>query len=132
MSTQSPRRPRPRENGWVKWVRPWALETSRVSGVGTCLVLLSAADLFMTFTLLRTSPRFVEANPVALWFYSRWNIVGMVFFKFSLIAGVIVISEIIERHRPGWGRVVLLIGCVGAAFAFIHGLRLYMAHGLAA
>ncbi len=55
----------------------------------------------------------------------------MVFFKFSIIAGVIVASEIIERHRPGWGRFVLLVGCAGAAYAFLQGVRLYMAHGLA-
>jgi len=101
-----------------------------VSGIGGCLVALSAADLFMTFTLLRTSTRFIEANPIAMWFFSRWDMMGMVFFKFSIIAGVIVAGEIIERHRPGWGRFVLFVGCVGAAYAFLHGLRLYMAHGL--
>jgi hypothetical protein len=52
---------------------------------------------------------------------------GMVFFKFSMIAGVILLSEIIERNRPGWGRFVLLIGCIGAAYAVFTGGRLYMA-----
>ena len=51
---------------------------------------------------------------------------GMVFFKFSMIAGVILLSEIIERNRPGWGRFVLLVGCIGAAYAVFTGGRLYM------
>jgi hypothetical protein len=129
---EPPQRQFPSESRWVRWVRPWALETSRVSGMGICLVALSTADLFMTFTLLQTSPRFIEANPIAQWFYSHWDMMGLVYFKFSIIGGVILVSEIIERHRPGWGRFVLLVGCVGAAYAFIQGLRLYVDHGLLA
>ena len=45
----------------------------------------------------------------------------MVFFKFSIIGGVILLSEIIERKRPGWGRFVLLVGCIGAAYAVFTG-----------
>jgi hypothetical protein len=57
----------------------------------------------------------------------RWDIAGMVGFKFSLIAGVILLSEIIERKRPGWGRFVLLVGCIGAVYAVFTGGRLYLA-----
>jgi hypothetical protein len=52
---------------------------------------------------------------------------GMVFFKFSVIGGVILLSEIIERKRPGWGRMVLLVGCIGAVYAVFQGGRLYLA-----
>jgi hypothetical protein len=45
-----------------------------------------------------------------------------------MIAAVIVMSEFIERRRPGWGRIVLLIGCAGAAYAVYKGLSLYMGH----
>ncbi len=51
----------------------------------------------------------------------------MVFFKFSIIGGVILLSEIIERKRPGWGRFVLMVGCLGAAYAVFQGGRLYLA-----
>jgi hypothetical protein len=81
----------------------------------------------MTFALLRKSAVYVESNPIAQWFFARWNMTGMVFFKFSMIAGVILLSEIIERKRPGWGRFVLLVGCIGAAYAVFTGGRLYMA-----
>jgi hypothetical protein len=82
----------------------------------------------MTFTLLRTSPTFFESNPIAQWFFARWNIAGMVAFKFSIVGAVIAVSEFIERRRPGWGRFVLLIGCAGAAYALYKGVGLYMNH----
>jgi hypothetical protein len=97
-----------------------------VQGVACGLLALSAADLFMTFTLLRKSPAFFESNPVAQWFFARWNIAGIVAFKFSLIAAAIAVSEFIERRRPGWGRFVLLVGCVGAAYALYKGVSLFM------
>jgi Domain of unknown function (DUF5658) len=113
-------------SAWMEAVRSWALETSHIQGVGFVLVLLSIADLLMTFALLRTSHTFVESNPVASWFFTRWDMTGMVIFKFSVIGGVIAVAEFIERRRPGWGQFVLLIGCVGAAYAFLRGLSLYL------
>jgi hypothetical protein len=110
--------------------RAGAVEPSRVQGLAACLVALSAADLFMTFTLLRASPAFFEGNPVARWFFARWNMAGMVAFKFSIIAGVIALAELIERKRPGRGKFVLIVGCLGAVYAVVVGLRLYLGHGL--
>jgi len=82
----------------------------------------------MTFTLLRTSNAFFESNPVAQWFFARWNIAGMAVFKFSIIGAVIAVSEFIERRRPGLGRFVLLVGCFGAAYAVYKGFNLYMGY----
>jgi hypothetical protein len=122
-----PRGSRSSRSAWLEHVRPWAFEASQVQGAGTWLVVLSVADLLMTFALLRRSPAFFEANPIAHWFFARWNMAGMVFFKFSVIGGVILLSEIIERKRPGWGRMVLLVGCIGAVYAVFQGGRLYLA-----
>ncbi len=105
-----------------------AVEESQIQGLAVLLIVLSAADLLMTVTLLRASPRFFEGNPLANWFFARWNIMGLVIFKFGILAGVTVVSEFIERRRPGWGRFVLLIGCVGAAYAVYSGLKLYVGH----
>jgi hypothetical protein len=112
--------------GWAEIIEVGLFHDSQVQGIACGLVALSAADLFMTFTLLRSSPAFFESNPVAQWFFARWNIAGMVAFKFSLIGGVIALSEFIERRRPGWGRFVLMVGCLGAAYAFYKGFTLYM------
>jgi hypothetical protein len=92
-------------------------------------VLLSAADLFMTYALLRTGGGFYESNPLALWFFRRWNMAGMTAFKFGAIGVAIALGEVIERRRPGWGRFVLYIGCAAAAVAFFQGLRLFLGFG---
>jgi len=105
-----------------------AIEQSQIQGLAVLLIILSAADLLMTVTLLRASPRFFEGNPLASWFLAHWNIMGLVMFKFGILGGVTVVSEFIERRRPGWGRFILLIGCVGAAYAVYTGLNLYMGH----
>jgi Domain of unknown function (DUF5658) len=110
-------------------LRSLALEASLLQGPSLCLVALSVADLLMTFMLLRTSYVYYEANPVARWFFLRWDMIGMTAFKFVVIGGVITLGEVIERRRPGWGRVVLLVGCAAAAVVVWHGARLYLGMG---
>ncbi len=104
-------------------------EESRLANETMLLILMSAADLLMTYTLLRQGGHFYESNPVALWFFNRWNIAGMAAYKFGMVAFIVVLSETIERHRPGWGRAIILLGCLTALVAAIHGLRLLIHHG---
>jgi hypothetical protein len=101
-------------------------EAGHLQGLSLVLLTLSITDLFVTFALLRTSPRFYESNPVALWIFRRWNFAGMTLFKFGAIALAITLGEVVERRRPGWGKAVLLIGCVATAAVVWHGLRLYL------
>ena len=107
-------------------IRESALGTSQLQELSLCLIALSIADIIMTFTLLRTGPAYYESNPVAGWFFARWNKTGMVVFKFAAIAGAIALGEIIERRRPGMGKLVLLVGCAAAAAVVWHSLRLYL------
>ena len=127
-SASVPRAATTRVAGWPAMIELGIFQESQVQGIACGLLALSAADLFMTFSLLRTSPAFFESNPVAQWFFARWNMAGMALFKFSIIGFVVAVSEIIERRRPGWGRFVLLIGCCGAAYAVYKGFNLYMGH----
>jgi hypothetical protein len=90
------------------------------------LLVCSGADLLVTASLLHRHPAFYESNPVAHWFFARWNLAGMVLFKFSLVGLAIALSELIERRRPGWGKVILWLGCAGALYALSKGLRLYL------
>lgn len=94
------------------------------------LVLLSVADLLMTYALLRQGSPFYEANPIANWWFARWNIAGMTAFKFLLVGGVISICEYVERRRAPLGRFVLWIGCIGALYAFGTGARLFLRHAI--
>ncbi len=100
------------------------VEPSRLERESVWLVLLSAADLIVTYRLMAQGGPFYESNPVAAWFFGRWDMAGMTLFKFAVIGGVIALGEIIERHRPGWGRAVLGLGCLAAALVVIHGLHL--------
>jgi len=101
----------------------------RVEGLAVLLLVLSLADLFLTYALLRTSPRFFESNPVAAWVFHRWNIAGMAIFKLAVIGFAIAVAEYIERRRPGAGKLVLAIGCLAAAAVLWHGVRLYLGAG---
>ncbi len=121
----SPRRPRgQRSSSWRDHLRDLASDAGRLQGLSLVLLTLSITDLFVTFTLLRTSPRFYESNPVAFWIFRRWNIGGMTIFKFAAISVTIALGEVVERRRPGWGKAVLLIGCAATGAVVWHGLRL--------
>ena len=93
------------------------------------LMILSAADLLVTYALLQRGPSFYESNPVAQWFFLRWNIAGMTLFKFGLMAVVVVIGEVVERHRPGWGRTLLAASCLATAAVVWYSLRLLLGYG---
>ncbi|QEH33085.1 hypothetical protein OJF2_15820 [Aquisphaera giovannonii] len=113
--------PRPRRRR-----RPATLEECRVQRPAVALLLLSGCDLFMTFALLRRSPAYFESNPVAMWFFARWNMAGMALFKFGAVGVAIAACELVERKRPGLGKLILILGCVAAAYAFVQGYRLIL------
>ncbi len=101
-------------------------DKSRIEKLGLCLIALSIVDLMLTYLLLCCfSAEVYEANPVAEWFLMRWNILGMTLFKFTLVAVVIVSSEIIERHRPRWGNYVLTFACVAVGMVVYQGLQIF-------
>ena len=98
------------------------MEKSRLQLFVLCLIALSLLDLLVTYALLSNFTECYEANPVAQWFFQRWNIFGMAMFKFSLVAVVIVSSEIVERRRTGWGKFLLIFACVASGAVVYQGL----------
>lgn len=120
---------RRRETTWFDHLRDLTAEPGHLQELSLLLVTLSLLDLFVTYALLRTSPRFFESNPLALWVFRRWNIAGMAVFKLGAIALAIAIGEFVERRRPGWGKAVLVIGCAATTAVVWHGLRLYLGFG---
>jgi hypothetical protein len=113
---------------WSRLIHEMAGEDLHLARLSGWLVLLSVADLLTTYSLLHHGMGFYEANPVANWWFARWDMAGMTAFKFLLIGGAIGIAEIAERRRPGRGRLVLWIGIVGSATVFLKGLSLYVHH----
>ena len=116
---------RSKGESWIQLLQTTAMGDGRLQGYSVCLLAASVADLFMTITLLRQYPGAYESNPVARWFYERWNIAGMVLYKFALVGFIIALSELIERKRPGWGKFIVILGCMGAVYAFFKGYRLH-------
>lgn len=101
-------------------------DASRVQAWAFALIAVSLADLVMTYLLLQASPHFYESNPVADWFFKRWNMAGMTAYKFVIVGVIVVLCEVIERARPGWGQWVLALGFVATFYAFARGLSLYL------
>jgi predicted Zn finger-like uncharacterized protein len=131
VSTRKPRRTNTKQSvemNWHRLFRAGTGESSLLEAESLGLIALSVADLLVTYALLQRSPAFYEANPVAQWFFVRWNIAGMALFKFSAMGLVVVIGEIVEHHRPGWGRGLLTVSCLATAAVVFQGLRLLFGH----
>ncbi len=106
---------------------PLETETSR-------FILANALDLFMTFLLLYFSNRgwmtknVVESNPVAQFFISRWSTAGLVFFKFGVVAFVVVIAQIVARKKPGTAKLLLNAGTLFVGAVVVYSLLLMLRH----
>ena len=83
----------------------------------------------MTYTLLWQVRALLRGEPGGQWFFQRWNIAGMTAYKFGMVGFIVLLSTIIERHRPGWGRAIMLLGSLAALVAAVHGFRLFIHHG---
>ena len=126
--------PSHRGPGFAQHLRAWlhelAVEPFRLDREALGLIVLSILDLLITVTLLRRSGVFYqEANPIALWWFARWNVAGLTVFKFGLVAVGIAASELVERRRPGVGRAILRLGCLAAAGVVVYGVALGLRHG---
>ena len=106
---------------WLGTQLPLETETAR-------FVLASALDVFMTYLLIRNPDRFVESNPVALYFLNHWGVKGMVWFKFGTVAFVCVLAQIIARRKPETARGLLNLATVVVGAVVLYSLLLYLRH----
>lgn len=77
-------------------------------------VFLAALDVMLTYLILHpvlfardlgmTESRGAETNALADWIIERWDVPGMVIFKFVLVVVVVVLCEIIGRRKEETGR----------------------------
>ena len=104
----------------------FTFETSKLQWLILLFLLVSIADLVMTYWLLSINPNVYESNPLANWFFANWNIAGMTFFKFGVVALVVVISEFVERRRAGAGKFVLILGSLVTAAVVAYSVHLYL------
>ena len=66
------------------------------------LVFVSALDVMLTWIVLHRGGR--EVNALADAIIKRFDIIGLVLFKFVIVAGVILICEVAGRRKPEAGR----------------------------
>ena len=115
---------------WRWPVRLGTGSASRVEQESLALLFLSIADLLVTHALLRSGPAYYESNPVAHWFFARWNIAGMTVLKFSVVGFVVLIGEVVEHRRPGLGKGMLTVASLLTAGVVAYGLKLLFGSGM--
>jgi hypothetical protein len=71
---------------------------------------------------------FYESNPVARWFFEGWGLTGIVAFKFTMVAVVEVIAQIIALRRLQLGRRLLEFGTLVVALVVLYSMYLLLSH----
>jgi hypothetical protein len=92
-------------------------------------VLASSFDVLTTWYLLYyggTGERtwFVESNPIPRYFLYSWGFDALVYFKFALVAFVILICQIIARRNLSVGRRVLNFATLMVSVVVIYSIVL--------
>lgn len=85
----------------------------------TLFVLVNLMDIVMTHTLLSTGA-FYESNPIAQWIIDGWGTMGMTAFKLIVVAGVMLIANLVAVYRVKTSRNLLNFGTfmVGAVVTY--------------
>ncbi|MEM9410912.1 MAG: DUF5658 family protein [Planctomycetota bacterium] len=103
------------------WSQSLPLETE------TCFfILANALDVVMTFLLLDRGPEFHESNFLANFILVRYGFRGMVYFKFALVAFVVVIAQIIARTQQTTARWLLNVGTLIVGSVVIYSCYLWV------
>jgi hypothetical protein len=86
---------------------PWPLRTVLYPGRYVWYIFLSALDLMLTWVVLHLEGQ--ELNVVAAWVIHRYDLRGLVVFKFVLVVTVILICEIVGRRNDRAGRILAIV-----------------------
>jgi hypothetical protein len=97
-------------------------------------ILVSVLDVMMTYLMLSDVPEpdgrvmFYESNPVARWFLEGWGLNGIVIFKFTMVAVVEVIAQIVAFRQLQLGRRLLEFGTLIVALVVLYSMYLLLTH----
>src|SRR5437868_15457445 len=76
-------------------------------------LLLSGADLFLTWQLLRQSGgQFYESNPVASAWLATYGWIGLIIFKVAMVAMIGLLAIYISLYRPRTSNFILVFACL--------------------
>ncbi len=82
----------------------------------TIFILVNVLDIYLTYLLLNIGGD--ETNPIANYFFRRWNIQGLVAFKMVVVAVVTVLAQVVARKNLKRAKQLLYIG-TGIVFAVV-------------
>jgi hypothetical protein len=97
-------------------------------------LIVNVLDVMMTYMMLSDAPEpegrtmFYESNPVAHWFLAGWGLYGIVIFKFSMVAVVEVIAQIVALRQLQMGRRLLEFGTLVVAVVVLYSMYLLLSH----
>lgn len=89
-------------------------------------IVVNCLDIFLTHKLLQAGA--VEANPIANYFFGRWDFNGMIAFKLAIVAVVCVIAQVIALKRFKTAQALLIIGTLLVSAVVVYSIRLYLIH----
>jgi hypothetical protein len=97
-------------------------------------LIVSVLDVMMTYMMLYDMPEsegramFYESNPVAGYILKGWGLRGIVIFKFSMVAVVEVIAQVVALRKLELGRRLLEFGTVVVALVVLYSMYLLLTH----
>jgi len=97
-------------------------------------LIVNVLDVMMTYLMLSDIPEpdgramFYESNPVARYVFEHWELSGIVIFKFSMVAVVEVIAQIVALRQLQLGRRLLEFGTLVVAVVVLYSMYLLLWH----
>jgi hypothetical protein len=95
-------------------------------------LLVNVLDVMMTFMMLTDVPEpegrvmFYESNPVARWFLKDWGVTGIIAFKFTMVAVVEVIAQVVALRQLQVGRRLLEFGTIVVSLVVLYSMYLLL------
>lgn len=94
-------------------------------GLTALFVVLNGIDVVITYMGM-ASGHLTEVNPIADYFIDHWGLKGMLWFKFGMVALVLLLVKIIARKHPHLSRSVLIFGNLVVGAVAVYGFMLSM------
>jgi len=91
-------------------------------------ILVNTLDIYMTWRLLlrasQGGARYYESNPVAQFIIHHWGTNGMIYFKFGMVAFIVLLTQIIATKKIPLARFVVNLGTAVVVFVVFYSLWL--------
>lgn len=100
--------------------RPFLLRAAAYPGLYAWYVFFSALDIMFTWVILAHGGR--EENAIADWILRQFNLPGMVAYKFMLVVFVVLVCEVVSRHRFQVGQKLARWAIALSAFPVFFGI----------